>query len=233
MSPKPPSTQSSSKDLGQFLNQAGNLPQRLSHETETSGRLIFALDATASRQASWDRACQLQGTMFMASQSLGGLQVKLCYYCGFNEFYSTPWYHTGSALLKAMSNVQCVGGYTQIGRVLDYGIRESRKQAVNAIIFIGDAIEENIDKLCARAGQLGLLGVPLFLFHEGNDTGVRRGLQQLAKFSGGAYLPFNEQSAEQLSALLSAVATYASGGTDALKQVKSSAAKQLLEQLNN
>lgn len=54
------------------------------------GRLIFAIDATASRQPSWDRACQLQGEMFLAVRDVGGLAVSLAYYRGFQEFAATP-----------------------------------------------------------------------------------------------------------------------------------------------
>ena len=38
-------------------------------------RLIFAMDATASREPSWDRACQVQGQMFLVTAALGGLEV--------------------------------------------------------------------------------------------------------------------------------------------------------------
>ena len=50
------------------------------------GRLMFAMDATGSREPSWDRACQIQGEMFDATASLGGLSVQLAYYRGFGEF---------------------------------------------------------------------------------------------------------------------------------------------------
>jgi len=51
-----------------------------------------------------------------------------------------------------------------------------RKQRVHALIFVGDAMEENVDRLCKLAGELGLLGTPIFIFHEGRRRGGRRGV---------------------------------------------------------
>ena len=50
---------------------------------EGRARLIFAMDATASREPTWDRACQVQGQMFLETAALGGLEVQLVYYRGF------------------------------------------------------------------------------------------------------------------------------------------------------
>ena len=43
----------------------------------TRGRLLFALDATASRQLTWDSACQVQAAMFREAAAIGGLDVQL------------------------------------------------------------------------------------------------------------------------------------------------------------
>lgn len=200
----------------------------------SSGRLLFALDATASRQPTWDRACNLQAKMFLTTEKLGGLQVKLCYYRGFGEFRHSAWCNSSQQLLNQMLGVQCLGGYTQIAKVLDLAIAETRQQAINAVVIISDAMEENIDALCNKAGQLGILDTPLFMFQEGNDPGVSRAFSQLAHLSNGAYCSFNENSAHELEELLSVVAHYASGGKTSLKtlsHVQSAPAKALLQQL--
>lgn len=217
--------------LGQFLQQAEQLPQRRSGQAE--GRLVFALDATASRQPSWDRACQLQNQMFLAADQLGGLQLQLCYYRGFNEFYTSPWVSSAQQLLPLMSGVQCLGGHTQIGRLLEHLLSSHRQHSIQAVVFIGDALEESADHLCGLAGQLGMLGLPLFMFQEGFATDVRQCFQQMARVSHGAYAAFDERSAEQLAQLLAAVATFASGGYEALERLQSSSAKQLLQQLKS
>ena len=180
------------------------------------GRLIFALDATASREPSWDRACRLQGEMFEATAALGGLDVKLVYYRGFNECQASRWMSNAADLHRVMRRVSCRGGETQIERVLAHALGETRTRRVNALVFVGDAMEENVDRLCQLAGELGLNGVPIFLFHEGHDPVAARAFHQIAKLSRGAYLRFDAGSADRLRDLLGAVAVYAAGGYRAL-----------------
>ena len=180
------------------------------------GRLIFALDATASREPSWDRACRIQGEMFEATAALGGLDVKLVYYRGFNECKASRWMSNAADLHRVMRAVSCLGGETQIERVLAHAISETKRQRVNALVFVGDAMEEEVDRLCQLAGELGLSGVPIFLFHEGDNPIVARAFQQMARLSRGAYLRFDLASADRLKDLLGAVAVYAAGGYRAL-----------------
>jgi len=198
------------------------------------GRLIFAMDATASREPSWDRACQLQGEMFKATASLGGLSVQLAYYRGFSEFHFTTWISKSTALVRHMTGVRCLGGHTQIRKVLRHAIKETRKERVNAVVFVGDCMEENVDDLCAMAGELGLLGVPVFVFHEGADLTATLAFKQIARLSNGAYLSFDAASANLLKELLSAVAVYAAGGRHALEHYgrkRGGAALQIAHQI--
>ena len=180
------------------------------------GRLIFALDATASREPSWDRACRIQGEMFEATAALGGLDVKLVYYRGFNECKASRWMSNAADLHRVMRAVSCLGGETQIERVLAHALAETKRQRVNALVFVGDAMEEEVDRLCQLAGELGLSGVPIFLFHEGDNPIVARAFRQMARLSRGAYLRFDLASADRLRDLLGAVAVYAAGGYRAL-----------------
>src|SRR5262245_28439556 len=92
-------------------------------ETARRGRLIFALDATASRQETWDTACQLQADMFREVAGLGSLDVQLVYYRGpeghrTGECRASRWYDNPGYLTKAMSAIVCRPGYTQIAKVL-------------------------------------------------------------------------------------------------------------------
>ena len=180
------------------------------------GRLIFALDATASRQPTWDQACEIQAEMFSATGALGGLDVQLAYYRGFGEFETSPWLASATELTRLMTSVRCLGGRTQIFKVLDHALAETARKRVNALVFVGDAMEEALDALCDRAGRLGVLGLPIFLFHEGRDPAVAEAFRQLARLSGGACCPFDARSAGQLRELLRAVAVYAAGGWQAL-----------------
>ncbi len=208
---------SATKDVAAFLQKAANTPAvHTGSPSSNRGRLIFALDATASRKASWDRASHLQAQMFQSTSALGSLDIQLCFYRGFGEFHPSPWLSDSQQLLQKMAAVHCLAGHTQIGKLLQHAIRETRRQKLNGVVFIGDCVEENIDTLGQLAGQLGLLGVPLFLFHEGYDAVAERCFRQLAELSGGAYCPFDIGSAQQLRDLLSAVAVFAVGGHAAL-----------------
>jgi hypothetical protein len=183
------------------------------------GRLLFALDATASRQPTWDQACQIQAQMFAAVGQLGGLDLQLAYYCGFHQFEAFPWLDNAAELTRRMTGVFCLGGHTQIARVLKHALAETRARRVNALVFVGDCMEESADDLCHLAGQLGVLGLPIFLFHEGQEPTAAACFQQLARLSGGAYCPFDAGSAQQLTELLRAVAVYAAGGLKALQDL--------------
>jgi len=206
--------QSRPSEVDAFLDQLKQMPAV--RPSNGRGRLIFALDATASRQPSWDRACRIQGEMFEATAALGGLDVKLVFYRGVNECKASRWMANAAELHRAMRSVSCLGGETQIERVLDHALAEAKKERVGALVFVGDAMEESVDRLCRLAGELGLLGVPVFVFHEGGDPTAANAFKQIAKLSHGAYLSFDLASADRLKELLGAVAVYAAGGHRAL-----------------
>ena len=211
---QPPATAGKTAEVEAFLAKVKAMPTV--KPAGGRGRLIFALDATASRQPTWDQACHLQGEMFEATAAIGGLDVQLVFYRGFKECRASRWLAAAAELHAAMRGVSCVGGTTQIGRILRHAAKEARSGKVNALVFVGDAMEENVDELCQLAGELGLCGVPAFIFHEGNDETAGLAFRQIAKLSGGAYCPFNAGSAQQLRELLAAVAVYAAGGRQAL-----------------
>ena len=153
-------------DVDGFLRQLASTPSVGGGEGQ--GRLIFSMDATASREATWDKACHIQSEMFFATEALGGLSVQLAFYRGFGECKSSPWVNSSAALVQKMAAVMCLGGRTQIRKILKHTLRQNEKKRVNALIFVGDCIEEDIDELCELAGKLGVRGVPIFVFQEGN-----------------------------------------------------------------
>ncbi|MCK8783514.1 VWA domain-containing protein [Roseomonas sp. NAR14] len=215
--------------VADFLRAVERLPQ--ARPAGRPGRLLFAVDATASRQPSWDRACHLQGEMFLATRDLGGLAVQLAYYRGFGEFAATPFLTDAAELARRMSGVRCLGGRTQIESVLRHALNETARDRVHAAVFVGDAVEEQVDLLCHLAGQLGLRGTPVFAFHEGSDAAAGEALRQIARLSGGAYVPFDSASAETLRALLRAVAVFAAGGRAALGRLSGPVARHIAGQL--
>jgi hypothetical protein len=203
-----------SAEIDQFLEQLKSPPPGPSVPT---ARLIFALDATASRMPTWDAACHIQGAMFEATAGLGSLDVQLVYYRGYDECKASRWVNSAALLHYAMRSVYVVGGNTQIERILSHAITETKREKVSALVFVGDAMEEQPDRLCALAGELGSLGVPIFIFQEGAIPAATSAFRQLAQLSGGAHLAFDLAGIDRLKQLLGAVAVYATGGIKALE----------------
>lgn len=204
-----------SAEVTAFLEQLEKLPVP-ARPASVKGRLMFAMDATASREPSWDRASRIQGEMFEAASGLGGIEIQLVYYRGYAECRASRWLRTAIELHDAMRAVFCAAGETQIERVLRHATAAARENRLDALVFVGDAMEESPDVLGQLAGELGLLNVPAFVFHEGNDPNVARVFREIARLSHGAYCPFDSGSATELKALLGAVAAYAAGGQKAL-----------------
>ena len=224
---KPPAERSSATDIAQFIQRSTDI----STFADRQARLIFAIDATASRQATWDTACHMQSEMFSATNHISALAIQLCYYRGINDFSASPWLGASAELANTMSRVSCEGGHTQIARLLRHALAEHQKSSVKAVVFIGDAVEESPDKLSQLAGQCGLKGLPLFLFQEGQSGAVKATFRNMAKLSKGAYAHFDQNSADTLAGLLGAVASFAAGGHTALENINSDGAKLLLRQL--
>ena len=222
--PDVPEAASRPQEIEAFLAQARTMAP--SETAGGHGRLIFALDATMSRQPTWDTALKLQAEMFEEAAKVGGLEVQLAYYRGFGECRASRWVRDTRALRDLMTTIDCRGGHTQIGRILKHARKETAKKKVNVLVFVGDAMEENVDDLAAVAGELGMLGLRVFIFQEGNDASVERAFREIARLSGGAYARFDVSAAGQLAELLRAAAVYAAGGMKAL--AKGGAGAQLL-----
>jgi hypothetical protein len=223
----PAAGRSGRADIDAFLAQA----RALGPVGEGRGRLIFALDATMSRQPTWDTACKLQAEMFKAAGEVGGLDVQLAYFRGFGECRASKWVGDARALSDLMTTIDCRGGHTQIGKILIHARRETGKKKVGVLVFVGDALEEPIDSLAATAGELGLLGVKVFIFQEGRDAAVERGFREIARLSKGAYARFDTNAANELSQLLRAAAIYAAGGMKALADKGGAGGRLLLSQM--
>ncbi|VAX09754.1 FIG00857475: hypothetical protein [hydrothermal vent metagenome] len=221
--------QSANSNVAGFLQKVAKAP--IVKAAVSRGRLIFAMDATASRGPTWESACQIQSRMFEETAALGGLDIQLCYYRGQAEFSASPWLTRSDDLKRRMSEVYCVGGMTQIGQVLRHALRETAQRKVNALVFVGDCVEESVDGLCQQAGELGMRGVPLFLFQEGQEPTAEKAFRQMAQLTDGAYCHFDVGSARQLADLLSAVAVYAAGGQKALVDYEKRHGKLLQQSL--
>lgn len=206
------------------------------------GRLIFALDATGSREPTWDMATHLQAQMFEEAARIGGLDVQLVYYRGADEVRQSTWLSDPHVLVSRMGTIRCMAGTTKITRVLRHIRAENAREKIGAAIFIGDAVEEHPVELYDAASDLG---VPMFMFQEGNGDvvylnqrgepverqSVERVFREIARLSGGAYGKFDAGAAKQLAELLRAVAAFAVGGITALANQGTDSATKLLFQM--
>lgn len=187
--------------------------------TARQARLIVALDATASREPTWEHAKTLHGELFNAASASAPtpLAVQLCHYRGQGIFEHSRWLTQSAALLDELSSVTCLGGTTQIHRVLRHALQSgTSSHPVRALVFVGDACEEGPEALYELAGQCAIKNIPIFVFHEGQDRAARAVFQQLARLSRGAYAPFDVNCGDELRALLGAVSRFAVGGVRAL-----------------
>ncbi len=210
-----PKPRSDSGAVDAFLKQARALS--VASGGAGKGRLVLALDATMSRQPTWDLACSLQAEMFDAVGKTGRLDVQLVYFRGFGECRASRFVSDTAELKELMVKIDCRAGHTQLGKVLTHGLKETAREKVNALVYIGDAMEEAIDDLADKAGRLGLAGTPVFVFQEGSDATAENAFREIARLSRGAWFRFDRNSAATLAKLLSAVAVYATGGLKALE----------------
>jgi hypothetical protein len=190
-----------------------------------NGRLLFALDATASRRECWNTACRLQAEMFR--QAGAGLSVSLAYFKGEDEFRATNWVSSGEALVRPMLKLEVETGFTQIAKVLDYALCTHAEKPIAAVIFVGDACEENIDELSGLASELGTQGLPVFMFLEGkpgkNNKDIEHSFRSIAERSGGDFFWFGIDSPKavaQFADTLKAVAKLAVGDASAITTIR-------------
>lgn len=203
-------------DVANFLKKVAATPAAKS--TQSHNRLLFAMDATASRAHLWEHAMTIQSDMFAETIKLGGLAIQLAYYNNHSTFHKTAWHTQAIDLLAEMRRVRCISGMTQIGKVFSHAIEENKHHKLKAMVFVGDCIEENPQHIEQLAGQLSLTGVPAFMFQEGHDPLAESTFRRVANITRGAYCRFDASSAQQLRELLQAVAVYAAGGRKALDQ---------------
>jgi hypothetical protein len=203
------------------------------------GRLLFVLDATASRGPTWDMARALTGDMIREAASVGQLEMQLVFFSGGMD---TPrrcavseWTTDPVGFVQAMERVRCQSGYTQIAKALEHAVNETMRDRVSATVLIGDMCEaeggDNIDRMAQTAHRLGQLRTPVFAFLEGNDRTAEAAFRKIAELSHGAFGRFDAGGVKQLGEMLKAAALYAVGGVDALAGRDDSGSALLLGQL--
>lgn len=186
-----------------------------------SGRLIFVLDLTGSRENSLRDARIATAAMFDAIKTIGSVAVKLIYYRGANECRASQWHDDPGVLCQSMLALSCKTGATQIARVLRLALAE--KEKVCGMVFVGDHCEDDPDELVSLAQKLGQQSMPLFVFHECADHDERSlrakpVFKRMAELSGGVYVEFKPDSGIVLREMLSNVATLAAAGSEGVRR---------------
>jgi hypothetical protein len=206
-------------------SHAKQVAEFLQKQRTVRARIAFMIDATASREPTWDAASQLQAEMFSEAAKLGGLEMMIAYFRGADEVGASNWTSDARELQTFMGRIRCEGGYTKYARAFERVRQEHQRQAINAVIVIGDMIEERPPAPIYDA--VAGLGVPCFCFQEGDDPELRPVFEKIKKLTGGAYHAFNTGSIAQLRELLQAVARFAVGGLTALADLRTDGARKL------
>src|SRR5690606_19024293 len=102
---------------------------------------------------------------------------------GLGECRASKWVNDAKTLARLMTGIEVRGGNTQIGKVFTHARAEHSRRKINALVYVGDAMEESVDALAQKAGELGLLGCPVFVFHEGREPTAERAFREFARIS--------------------------------------------------
>jgi len=219
---------STGSDVATFISKARAIKRIADAQT----RIIFSLDATASRAPTWQQAQSLHKALFEAASETSELSLQLCYFRGIATFHASPWLATASGLRGALSQIYCEGGITQIQRLLEHCLHQhSDSTSIKAIIFVGDAVEEDAGLLNDLAVKCRLAKRPLYIFQEGSDPVAGSAFASMAALSGGVHFGLGNDSADQLRRLLQSVVRLATGGRKALESSTRESDKLLLKKL--
>lgn len=213
---KSPAARQEVGDVASFLAKARlvrTANEKKGHSAQF-GRLIFALDATMSRQPTWDVACSLQSELFDVAAKDGGLAMQLAYFRGVNECRASRWTREAQDMIRWMERFDCRAGRTQIGRLLTHILNEASENRVDAVVYVGDCLEEDPDKIVGLAGDIGLHKIPVFVFQEGDDPLASTIFRDVARLTGGAYGQFDPSARHVLARYLRAIARFAASQRD-------------------
>ena len=188
----------------------------LAPSVEGRGRLIFALDATMSRQPTWDTRLPAPGGDVRGGRKVGGLDVQLVYFRGFNECRASRWVERRAGAPRPDDRDRLPRRQHADRQGPDPRAARNRQAEGERARLRRRRARGAIDGLAAKAGELGLLGLRVSSSRKAAIREVERGFREIARLSGGAYARFDANAAGELPQLLRAAAVYAAGGLKAL-----------------
>lgn len=205
-----------SSNLAVFKETVQNLPAARSGK----GKVIFIVDATASREATWSKTMDLQ---FKAFDAMKGLEVQLVYFRGDRkekEIKASPFIRKPDVLRRLMGKIECIAGSTQIVRALTHVRVQQQSNPAAAVVYVGDVCEDN-HAVAVEAAHA--TGVRVFVLHETDDYKPRGSratdrrdddedenvlcFKRMAEATGGAYTVFSSKNSE-MGEMMAEVARY-------------------------
>jgi hypothetical protein len=202
----------------------GRAVERYKESTKPS-RIGFLVDATGSRNKTWERAQGIQSKMFRAAYGIKAIKLRLVHFGG-GSLTTRNWDDDTKSVAANMAAVRCQAGLTQILEGLQSFIDETPEDRATAIILIGDYFEECSTQAKITAVRLKDMGIKVYSFIEGNDHTAQTVFRNLAEISGGKFARFGDDL--PLADLCQGVALLASGGKKALRQLGNKKVQRLL-----
>src|SRR5262249_45195432 len=117
----------------------GNVEPPAETSTPSRPRLVFAVDATASREPAWAAARQVTDALVKALP--GELDVALAVHGGARVHTFTEFTNNPATLRDRAAGISCIAGMTRLLPILATSLK---RQAVRVIVYIGDVFEENL-----------------------------------------------------------------------------------------
>lgn len=185
----------------------------------------FVIDATASREDTWEDAKTIQCDMFNQIAGMGQMRLRLVHFGG-DELTDRGYANSPDIVHAQMNETVCRGGSTQIIESLDALLASPDADQPRSIILVGDSFEEDSDALLERATTLADKKIKVYAFQEGDESDAAYAFRMLAEKTGGAYAVFGADM--PLKELCQGVALQAIGGNAALFRLNNAAVRNLL-----
>ena len=180
--------------------------------------ICFVIDATGSRQASWQQAQRTQAEMFDAVKTAGNLKLSIVCHRG-GSVKDLGSFASPDDAKRRMAEVSCESGNT---RIVD-SLQSALGKKPSTIIMVGDCFEESFTDLQKVCTQLAAQKIRVYAFVEGNESSGQRAYKMAADMTDGIFQPFG--SGLDLSDLCVAAAVFDVGGQQAFDKLIASGHK--------
>lgn len=186
--------------------------------SERRPRLVFGIDATASREPAWEAAKKITDSLFTTLP--GELDVALAVHGGGVVSMFSAFSSDVQRFRDLAAGVSCRAGHTQLVPLMQ---RTREHPDVKVFLYIGDCFEESEEEAYEAADALKARGIRAVMLHDASsgDMAARRVFEEIAKRTGGVCLDFYGGDRQAMKNIFEAVAVLAVGGIKLLQQRRS------------